>query len=299
MKTKNISVIFPKSRFSPLQLERLTGLGKVTFNDCPKDTEVLVFSPDGVVKAKNKLSQILDSLPSIKYLVLGSSDSSFVDLAYCRQRGILVSHVPFCDAESRAEHIIALLLACSRRILINDRRTYRRIYRPEPGFEIRGKRLGIIGSGPTVEKVILLARAIGMTVYAPERFDGAIRRPLDILLSDSNLLTIYLPNNEQSKKFLDKERIGKLRKGMIVVNIGNREWVDERAMNKALLDKRVDTYCFESESMGSSPLKGNEFALMLKPFSTYTKETMERNIEAMVRNIEGIVRDIPYSQMEL
>ena len=86
---------------------------------------------------------------------------------------------------------------------------------------------------------------------------------------------------------------------MIVVNIGNREWVDETAMNKALIDKRVDTYCFESESMGNSPLKGNEFALMLKPFSTYTKETLEKNIEGMVLNIERIVLGIPYSQMEL
>ncbi|MCJ7740875.1 hypothetical protein MUP32_06225, partial [Candidatus Microgenomates bacterium] len=82
-------------------------------------------------------------------------------------------------------------------------------------------------------------------------------------------------------------------------NIGNREWIDETAINKALIDKRIDTYCFESESIGKSPLKGNEFALMLKPFSTHMKETMEKNIEAMVNNIEGIVRGIPYNQVEL
>ncbi len=214
MKTKNISVIFPRSQFSPLQLERLASLGKITFNDCPTDTEVLVFSPDmagSLGKARIKLWQLLNSLPTIKYLVLGSSDCSFVDLNFCKQNGMIVSHVPLYDAESRAEHIIALLLACSRRILINDRRTYRRKYQPEPGFDIRGKRLGVIGSGPTVEKIVLFARAVGMTVYAEERFEGAIRRPLDILLSDSNLLTIYLPNNEQGNKFLDKEKIKKIK----------------------------------------------------------------------------------------
>jgi len=311
MKSKNIAILYPKSQFSDVQLQRLLGLGKVDFIQsvsgsslvkCPKDTELLVVNPDifgGAVKAKSRLLQLLDTLPNIKYLVLSSSDSSFLDLDYCRQRGIIVSSVPFCDAESRAEHIIALLLACSRRIIINDRRTYRRKYQPEPGFEIRGKRLGVVGSGPTIERVILLARAVGMTVYAPERFDGAIRRPLEHLLPDSDLLTIYLPNNEQSQKFLDKERIGKLRRGMIVVNIGNREVVDERAINEALISRKIDTYCFEAESMGNSPLKGNEFAIMLKPFSTYTKETIERNQEAMVDNIDGIVRGKPYSQMEL
>lgn len=59
-----------------------------------------------------------------------------------------------------------------------------------------------------------------------------------------------------------------------------------------------DTYCFEAESMGKSPLKGNEFALMLKPFSTYTKETIERNQEAMVNNIDGIARGKPYNKLD-
>lgn len=302
MKSKNISILFPEFQFSPLQLERLAGLGKVTFDDCPKDTEVLTFSPnafDSVGKARIRLWQLLSSLPNIKYLVLGSSDCSFVDLNYCKQKGIIVSHVPLYDAESRAEHIIALILACSRRILINDRRTYRRKYQPEPGFEIRGKRLGVIGSGSTVEKVVLLARAVGMTVYAEERFEGAIRKPLDFLLSDSDLLTLYLPDNERSKKFLNKERINKIKRGTILVNIGSREWIDETAINNALIDKRIDTYCFESEIMGKSSLKGNEFAIMLKPFSTYTKETLEKNTEAMMRNIEGIVRGLPFNTVEL
>jgi len=301
MKSKNISILFPKSQFSEIQLERLAVLGKVTFNDCPKDTEVLVFSPEvtgSVGKARIRLWQILTSLPNIKYLVLGSSDCSFVDLNYCKQKGIIVSHIPQYDAESRAEHIIALILACSRRIVINDRRTYRRKYQPEPGFEIRGKRLGVIGLGPTVEKAVLLARAIGMTVYAEERFEGAIRKPLDFLLSDSDFLTLYLPDNERNKKFLNKEKINKIKRGTILVNVGNREWVDETAMNNALIDKRIDTYCFESESMGKSPLKNNEYAIMLKPFSTYTKETMERNIEAMVNNIDGIARGKPYNKLD-
>ena len=69
-------------------------------------------------------------------------------------------------------------------------------------------------------------------------------------------------------------------------------------MNQALTARDVDTYCFEAESMGKSPLKGNEFALMLKPFSTYTKETIERNQEVMVDNIDGIARGKPYNKLD-
>lgn len=190
-------------------------------------------------------------------------------------------------------------MACSRRIIINDRRTYRRKYQPEPGFEVRGKTLGVVGSGFAAKETIVAARGLEMIVYSTERFDGAIRKPLDFLLSDSQLLTLQLPDNEQSKKFFDKEKIKKVKDGSIMVNLGNREWVEERAMNEALISRKIDTYCFEADSVGKSPLKGNEYALMFKPFSVYTKEARERNREEMVQNIESIARGIPYSQLEL
>lgn len=297
MKNKNITILCPKSQFSEVQLQRLEGLGKVSFIEslkCPKDTEVLVVSED---LSKSKLTELLDSLPGVKYLVLGSSDSSFVDSDYCREKSIIVSSVPFHDAKSKAEYVLAMLLACSRRIVINDRRTYRRIYQPEPGFEVRGKKLGVLGSGPVVEEIVQLAKAVGMTVYTTERFDESIRQPLDNLLNDSDLLTLHLPDNEQSKKFLNSERIKKLKEGSIVVNIDNREWVDERVMNEALASRKVDTYCFTAEGMGNTPLKNNEYALMFKSSSTNTVETLESNIEAMVRNIEGIAIGFPFSRV--
>jgi len=304
MKQKNIAIAFSKSQFSEVQLQRFESLGKVSFIEsisfrCPKDTEVLVFDGSSP-KAKGRLSHLLDTLPNVKYLVLGSSDLSFVDISLCKAKGIIVSSVPYNDARSKAEHVIALLLACSRRIIINDRRTYRRKYQPEPGFEIRGKRLGVLGSDPTARKVIQLAMAMGMIVYTPERLDeAAIRKPLDFLLPGSDLLTLHLPDDKQSNGFLDREKIRKIKTGSIVVNIGSRDWVNEKAMSEALISRQVDTYCFESASMGKTPLKGNEFALMLKPFSTQMVETLEKNTEAMTRNIEGIVIGLPFSKVDL
>jgi len=306
MKVKSISIQFPRSQFTDIQLQRLTGLGKVNFIEggrvkYPKDTELLVVDPDsfgGIAKTKSRLVQLLDTLPNIKYLALDSSDYSYLDLDYCRQKGLIISYVSDYDADSKAEHTIALLLACARRILINDRRTYRRTYKPEPGFEARGKSLGVVGWDSTAERVVYRARAIGMIVYTERRFDEGIRRPLDYLLSCSDMISLHLPDNDESNNFLSKERIRQLKTGSIVVNLGNRMWVDEKAMNEALLTRKVDTYCFEAQSWGKSPLKGSEFALMLKPFNCYTKETQKRNIEAMVGNIDGIATGKPYSKLD-
>lgn len=315
MKTKNITIIFPKLHFSDIQLERLLGLGKVTFvkgvkgnslAKCPKDTDVLVLDPfsiGNITKVKDRLRQLLDTLPNIKYLVLGNSDYSFVDTDYCKQRNTIVSFVPLYDAESKAEHIIALLLGCVRRIFINDRLTYRRRFYPGLGHNFKGSKLGIIGLDNVGEKVTVIAKALGAIVSICDdkriRLENVHIKTLDSLLSESDMIILRLVENEENKKFLGKEKINKLKEGVVVVNTGNREWIDEKAVNEALRTGKVGTYAFEAETIGNSSLKGNDFALMFKPFSTYTEETREKNIEAMVNNVEGIVRGMPYNKLEL
>jgi lactate dehydrogenase-like 2-hydroxyacid dehydrogenase len=131
------------------------------------------------------------------------------------------------------------------------------------------------------------------------RIEGTIRKTLDGLLVDSDMITLCLSESEGNKNFLSKERIERLKEGSVVVNIGNRNWVDEKAMNEALITRRVDTYAFVAESMGKSPLRNNEYALMSREFNTYTKETLKKNTEAMVRNIGGMIRGMPFNRIDL
>lgn len=76
-------------------------------------------------------------------------------------------------------------------------------------------------------------------------------------------------------------------------------FVDEEAIAKALKTGQIDQYAFEAESVKKSPFEDIEYALMLKPFSSYTKKTLERNRETLVRNVEGMVRGIPFSRVSL
>ncbi|HCR35954.1 hypothetical protein A2130_00320 [Candidatus Woesebacteria bacterium GWC2_33_12] len=303
MNTKNISVLCSKDKFTDVQLQRLNGLGRVNFienigSKCPGDTEILIVpTASHESKFKNRLSELLSLLPNLKFLVLGSSDYSFVDLGICKEKGITISFVPFYDAKSKAEFAIGLLFTGSRRILINDRMTYRRKYQPEPGFELIGKRLGIIGSGIAVEETVRLAKALGITVYTEERFEDSIRQPLDNLLHDSDLLVLFLPNSEENRNFLSKDKITQLKNEVIIVNLSDRDVVSESAMAKALIDGKVSQYIFEAESIGKTPLKNIESALMLKPFSTDTVETKEKNIEGMVKNTEDIVLNLRFSKV--
>ena len=124
-----------------------------------------------------------------------------------------------------------------------------------------------------------------MVVYATERFEGAVRRP-SVLHND--MVTIHLPNTEENKKCLSKEKISYLQEGAIVINLSGRELVDEKAMAEALKTGKVAQYAFEAESMGHSPLEGIETALMFKPFSRYTRESIARNRYEWVKNIASL-----------
>jgi hypothetical protein len=166
----------------------------------------------------------------------------------------------------------------------------------EPGFNIRNK-IWELSAQTRPQEGMHLASAIGMIVYTDRQDQETIRKPLNICF----LIQISYPapaGQEQSKKFLNKETT-KIKNRSDGDKYWKQDFVDEKAINQALTTRKIDTYCFEAQSWGKSPLKGNEFAIMLKHFSSYTQQTIERNQEAMVDNIEYIARGIPYSKLEL
>lgn len=299
---KNVSVLCPKSEFAWEQLQKLQFTGEVSFIEngsesslkelikLSKSADILAFSPDGIGKSASEwLLEILEASPKVKGLALDTTHTNYVDMGYCNERGIRVFTILDDTSEAVAEHVILLLLGCAKRLFINDRRTYRRRYQPEPGFEIRGKRLGVIGSDHAAEKVVQLAKAIGMDVYIDSvRVEGAHRQSLDGVLHNSDMLTVHLPDTEENKKFLSKEKIAELKEGAIVVNLSGRNLVDEKAMAEALKIGKIAQYAFEGDSMNKSPLEGIETALMFKPFSGYTQESLKRNKDEWAKNISNL-----------
>jgi phosphoglycerate dehydrogenase-like enzyme len=298
MKTHNITVLSPESEFADERLLKLKFAGTVTFMDSKrqsslkdlikisKNADIIAFNPDEFGKyASRYLSEILKASPNVKGLALNTNHADYVDMEYCRERGIKV--VPILDytAEAVAEHVILLLLGCAKRLFINDRRTYRRRYQPELGFEIRGRTLGVIGTNQEAQRVMQLAGAMGMIVYTTERSEWSVRQPF---VFHNDMITIHLPNTEENKKFLSKEKINRLKEGTIVINLSGRELVHEGAMSEALKSGKVAQYAFEAESLHKSPLEGIETALMFKPFSRLTRESVARNRYEWVRNIANL-----------
>ena len=313
---KNISILFPKSDFTSEQLQKLSFAGQVTFIECGKEdgleemiktcrgADIIAFPAEKLGKmATPWLLEILEKVSTIKAVALNTTHSYCVDRAYCIENEITVTTVPDHSTEAVAEHIVGLLVATAKRIIINDRRTYSRKYVPELGFNIRGKTLGIINVDGVGERVATIAKAFGMQVLlyneAPFRMEGTERQSLDEVLYKSDLLVLNLPNIKENELFLNKERIGRLKDKAIVINMAGKELVDEKAMCKALIKGTVAQYVFESLSMRRSPLENIETAIRLKPFSKLTIDSLMMNREWVVKNVQGLSVGKPYNRVSL
>ena len=313
-----IVVLSPQAEFSEVLQARLSRLGEITYTDSKREypldeliklvkkAEILGFDPDcvgGVEKAPSRLQTLLESMPNLKGLALNTAGYDYINKEYLKKRNIVVSNAPYYYVEAIAQQTIAFLLGCTKRIFLADRRTYKRKYRLELGRELRSLSVGIIGLGHVGSRVAQLVQGFGASVSAYNRtltrMQFVSRGTVGEILGSSDAILIHLAYNEETKGFLSKERIERIREGAIVINMADRKLVDETAIANALRLGKIDQYCFEAESIKGSPLEGIETALMFKPFGWYTKEALNRNKELLVKNIEGLTRGKPTNNISL
>jgi phosphoglycerate dehydrogenase-like enzyme len=307
-----ITVLAPRKEFSRAQQKALKSLGQVVYTKerteypisdlikLAEGSQILAADPDilgGFEKAKTLLTKLMDSLPSLKGLALETGSFEWVDLDYCRQRGIVVTNAPGGSTESVAEHVLGLLVCLSKKIIVSDRRTQKGQYQLELGSELKDKTLGIIGLGHIGRRVAQLGQAVGMKVIAwnrtPKNQKGVEFKSFNKVLHKADFISINLEANQDTYHFISEKEIGKMKKGVIVVNLigpvpQDREVVDTKAMVKALKNGIVSAYAYEAEDLVNNPLNGLENAIGLKPFAWYTKEALERATQIWTENIIGL-----------
>jgi D-3-phosphoglycerate dehydrogenase len=108
----------------------------------------------------------------------------------------------------------------------------------DDGMQLSGKTLGLIGFGGIAAEVARIARGSGIKVIAwnrsPKQFAGVEFVPLDKLLAQSDVVSIHLLLNDETRGFLSRERIAAMKPGVILINTARGAIVDEAAMIEAL-----------------------------------------------------------------
>ena len=180
-------------------------------------------------------------------LCVSSTGAGFdtVDVAACTAAGVAVVNQAGGNADSVAEHTLALMLSVSRRMVESDRRMRR-----EQGFtredvmghEIRGKTMGLVGMGHIGTRVARLAQAFGMQVLAVDPFlsaeeiqkRGARNVSFAELLAQSDVVSLHCPRDATTLKMMNADTFAQMKPGALFINTARGGLHDEAALTQAL-----------------------------------------------------------------
>lgn len=189
--------------------------------------------------------EVFEQLPNLKLIVTRTVGYDHIDLAEAKKRGIPVCNVPDYGAHMIAEQAFGLLLAVARNIVKGDNR-----YKQEhlfsdqslQGIELRGKTLGVIGTGRIGLHSVRIAKGFGMRVIAHDVFQnqaaadelGFGYASLERVLPQSHVVTLHVSLNDATHHLMNADRLAQMKQGAILINTSRGAVVDTQALIAAL-----------------------------------------------------------------
>lgn len=193
--------------------------------------------------------KMMARMPKLQMITTRSTGFDHVDAVAAKERTIKVSNVPHYGENTVAEHTMALMLALSRRIVESVGRTRRGNFDTEGlrGFDLKGKTLGVIGTGHIGLHVIRMAKGFEMNVSAYDAYPnesaaddyGFTYVDLETLLRESDVVTLHAPLNDQTKHLINRDNITRMKKGSIIINTARGGLIETDALVWALKEKLI------------------------------------------------------------
>jgi D-3-phosphoglycerate dehydrogenase / 2-oxoglutarate reductase len=184
-------------------------------------------------------TQAMRACTGLKHIIfLGTGARSYMNPDELSEIGVTVHIIKGYGDTAVAEHAIALMWAAARGLARMDGGMRAGNWIRTEGMELTGKTIGLLGFGGIAAEVARIAAGSGMRVLAwnrtPKTAPNVTFVDLDTLLAESQVLSVHLLLNDETRGFLSAERLAKLRGGAILVNTARAAVVDEDAMIAAL-----------------------------------------------------------------
>lgn len=187
-------------------------------------------------------TELVARCKQLRHIVfLGTGAASYMNVDELKARGIAVHTIKGYGDTAVAEHTIALMVAAARDIARMDREVRTGTWTPQEGVQLLGKTLGVIGLGGIGCEVARIGKGIGMEVigWNRTRRAGVPLADLDTLLARADVVSINLTLNDETRGFLSKDRIARMKPGVILVNTARGALVDEAALIAALQSGQI------------------------------------------------------------
>src|SRR5690348_13850883 len=190
-------------------------------------------------------TELVAQCPQLKHIVfLGTGAASYMNVADLKERcGVTVHTIKGYGDTAVAEHTIALMFAAARDVARMDRDVRGGAWTPQEGMQLHGKTLGIIGLGGIGREVARMAQGVGMEVIAynrtPQSDAPCPLTDIDTLLKRADVVSLNLVLNDETRGFLSKDRIARMKPGALLINTARGALADEAALIAALTSGHI------------------------------------------------------------
>ena len=254
---------------------------------------------------------VIACLPDLQMIAVSATGTNNVDLAACRERGIVVANVRAYAAHTVPEHAFALLLALSRNVFAyRDAVAAGRWQQSEqfcffdyPIRDLYGATLGVIGGGSLGAGVIRLAEAFGMRVLRAERKGEMTVRAgytsFATVLREADAISLHCPLTPETKNLIGEAELRAMKPSALLINTARGGLVDEVVLSQALREGWIagagfDVLSVEPPSAGNPLLAPELLALpnfLLTPHVAWaSRPAMQALVDQMIDNIEAFAR---------
>jgi glyoxylate reductase len=253
---------------------------------------------------------VIYSEPKLKMIASYAVGYNNIDIQAATKRGIPVSNTPDVLTDTTAEMAWALLFSVARRIVEGDRFTRAGKFTGWApmlmlGQDVSNKTLGIIGAGRIGTALALKSKGFNMNVlYVDERQNTILERELgakkvsfDDLIKRSDYISVHVPLVPSTRHLIGEKELRMMKKNAILINTSRGPVIDEKALAKALKEKRIfgaglDVY--EQEPMMEKELLELDNVVLQPHSASATTETRTKMaIMAAENMIAGLKGEVP------
>ncbi len=257
-----------------------------------KDADVLVI-------ANMPLNgEVIDAAEKLKYIAVAFTGVDHVDLDKCKEKDIKVSNAAGYSNNSVAELAFGLMISLLRNIVILDDVVREGGTKTGYGqFDLKGKTLGVLGTGEIGTEVAELGLAFGCNVIAFNRSKnedlvtkGVKYLSLEEVLKTSDIVTIHMPLTGETKNLINKDKLELMKHTAFLINAARGPIVDNDALANALEDgviagAGIDVFDMEPPIPMDYPLLDAPNTILVPHIGFATEEAMVRRAEITFNNI--------------
>lgn len=241
--------------------------------------------------------EVMEHCPNLKMVCVAFTGVDHVDLEYCKERGITVCNCAGYSTAAVADLVFAMVLSLARRLIsCNEAVRSGNTKEGLVGFELEGKKFGVIGTGAIGLRTAKIAQAFGCEVYAYSRtkkeIPGITYVELDTLLSTCDIVSLHVPHTSETEGLINAEKLALMKPSAILINTARGPIVDSAALSNALKTGKlagagVDVFEMEPPIPMDHPLMYAPNLIASPHVGFATQQAMKKRAVIVCKNIAG------------